>query len=66
MHLVVAVAVENIAEVISRNGAELTVLRLIKIRVHSDYLDPTVVGTDQCSYLRSGLVEIVDFMPLTN
>ena len=43
--VVVAVAAENITEVISRNVAELTVLGRIKIRVRSGYLDPTVVGT---------------------
>ena len=38
-YVVVVVVAENIPEVISRNGAELTVLGRIKI------LDPTIVVT---------------------
>lgn len=44
--VVVVVATENIPEVILKNGAKLTVLGRMKIRIRTDYLEPTVRGTD--------------------
>lgn len=47
---VFVVVAENIHEVNRKNAAELTVLDQIKIRVHSDYEDPTAIGTDHSDW----------------
>lgn len=49
IYVVFVVATENISVVITRNGADLTVLGWIKILVRSSYLEPTVEGT--CMYV---------------